>query len=187
MADARHGDACVYFGDEMSAARLRNRLGRTATTEHPPQEFVHIRPDDVFVDGGPSPIGGLIALRNRLASEALAASRQVRLIVMPGADAVDNDQLRDRSEAFESMFTGRDQPPHSVLALCLYDARRYPADFIELASAAHPWTMRDGRIVANPLHAELLPSPGRSVAWRPFNGEPPPAHFGESGVFSARR
>jgi hypothetical protein len=164
LAGARHGDACIFFGDELSAARLRNRLGRSGATDVSPRDFVHIRPDDVFTDGGPSPIGGLIALRNRLASEALVASRQVRLIIMPGSDTCEDGHLRDRAEAFESMFTSRGQPPHNVLGLCLYDARRYPADHLELASAAHPWIMRDGRIVANPLHEELLPEPGSRVA-----------------------
>ncbi|HUF67705.1 MAG TPA: hypothetical protein VMM79_03560 [Longimicrobiales bacterium] len=52
----------------------------------------------------------------------------------------------------------------AVLALCLYDARIYAPDLLELASAAHPWTMRDGHIVANPLHSGLVADSGSRVA-----------------------
>lgn len=163
VAGARYSDACVLFSDELGAARLRHNLLRCAAPGRPPRDFIHIGPDEVFVDAGPSPIGSLIALRNRLAGETLATGRQVRLIIMSDAGAANAD-LRDRAEAFESMFTGHGQPPVSILALCLYDARRHSADMIELASSAHPWTMRDGRIVQNPLYMNPVPAVGSRVA-----------------------
>jgi hypothetical protein len=163
VSTARPGDACVFFGDELTAARLRARLARSGAPDRRPRDFVHIRPDEVFGVGCASPIGGLIALRDRLNREAVAQSRQVRMVIVPGADA-DDTEVRDRAEAFESMFTGWGQPPPTVLALCLYDARIYALDLLELASAAHPWTMRDGHIVANPLYADPVPGSGSRVA-----------------------
>jgi len=148
LMGGRPSDAGILFAGDGIAARIRDRLRRIARVgAH--NDFVHIRPDEVFVGAGPSPIGGLIALRNRLAGEALIASSRVRMVILPGDDSTDAE-LRDRAEAFESMFTGHGQPPGTVLALCMYDARRYDPAVLELACAAHPWIMLDGRTVENP-------------------------------------
>lgn len=153
LARARPGDTCVFFGDAECADRVARRLESAHGIRR--DRFLVIPPATLFEADEPDAIVTLLALRDRLLREAREGAR-VRMVIIPSADTADAD-LRDRAEAFESMFIGRDRPADRIDALCLYDARRYPPALLELAAAAHASIETYGHSSAPPLDPDCIP------------------------------
>jgi hypothetical protein len=162
------GDTCVYFGDELTFARIRQEL-MTREPDSASARIRHIHPRSIFELRGHSPIGSLLELRDHLVTTAFTEGRHVRMVIAPASGSPDRE-VEDRTEAFESMFTGRTVAPGDLLnALCLYDRRRYSDLAVDIARAAHAHLTDRGVIRPNrafmPPHVRtLLPGPAGRVA-----------------------
>jgi MEDS: MEthanogen/methylotroph, DcmR Sensory domain len=140
-------DVCMFFGDDPMATRLAASMGPSAAPA-----FRHIHPASVFRASKQGVIGTLLQLRDHAVASAIAGGHHARFVIVPSADATDRE-LWERTDAFESMFTGHRATGAPLSALCLYDRARFSPDLLELADVAHPCELAADSVRQNPRFA----------------------------------